>query len=268
MKILKTEKLSSEELLKRGFRKIEHIGYMHIDSSKNIYSEKSNRLMDGNTGKNVNFVNQNGVMTGVRIDKMFMSVFPEKFGIPVTYRGYTNYLINDELEIFSLYTGLKVKISEKKRNGKQDYSQIGMTKDSKKLSVRMHKLVAHMFVDKPMDFDESKFEVNHINGDKSDYRISNLEWVSKSENMQHAYDTGLYDKALNSFSVYDDKMNLIKNVLGRTELNSITGINAQILERTAIKNMRANSIENLVLSGDYFVFANYGSFYKQIKFPV
>lgn len=52
----------------------------------------------------------------------------------------------------------------------------------------IHRLIAHAFyaLDKVDDLD-----VNHINGDKSNNNLSNLEWCTRSENMKHAYSTGL-----------------------------------------------------------------------------
>ena len=38
---------------------------------------------------------------------------------------------------------------------------------------------------------ESNLEVNHINGIKADNRLENLEYCSRSENIQHAYNSGL-----------------------------------------------------------------------------
>lgn len=54
--------------------------------------------------------------------------------------------------------------------------------NGKMIARSMHQLVARQFIPNP----KNKRTVNHINGNKSDNRVENLEWATDSEQMQHA----------------------------------------------------------------------------------
>lgn len=54
----------------------------------------------------------------------------------------------------------------------------------------VHRLMALIFI--PNDDPQNKTEVNHKDGNKENYNINNLEWVTPEENLEHAYETGLH----------------------------------------------------------------------------
>ena len=66
---------------------------------------------------------------------------------------------------------------------RQDGYALVQVKDKTHL---MHRLVAETF---GLPRTPEQVQVNHINGDRGDNRLQNLEWVTQSANIQHSYDT-------------------------------------------------------------------------------
>ena len=70
------------------------------------------------------------------------------------------------------------------------YLQLRVKADGKLKTVVVHRLVAKAFVPNP----DGKPEVNHKDGNKKNNHADNLEWVTRSENIQHAVDSGLRER--------------------------------------------------------------------------
>lgn len=89
------------------------------------------------------------------------------------------YLINKKGEIFSNKT-------KKILKGSIDSDGYTVMKLNKKI-YKLHRLVAVQFIENPLD----KPQVNHLDGNKRNNEVSNLEWVSAKENIKHAHQTKL-----------------------------------------------------------------------------
>lgn len=96
--------------------------------------------------------------------------------------GYEGlYEVSDQGRVRSLRKDIILKPSTPDKYW--SYKRVYLCNEGKQVTIGVHRLVAQAFIPNP----ESKSQVNHINGDKTDNRALNLEWVSASTNIKHSY---------------------------------------------------------------------------------
>lgn len=104
------------------------------------------------------------------------------------YEGH--YQVSNLGNVKSLKVGIgsKGNIILKSQKSKCGYCRVGLHLGNKLEMKSIHRLLMMTF--KPDEYFDGA-HVNHINGIKTDNRLENLEWVTRSENMKHADITGL-----------------------------------------------------------------------------
>ena len=81
---------------------------------------------------------------------------------------------------------IKSRIMQEYKN-KFGYSIISLSKSGKTKNFQIHRLVAQAFIPNPLELPQ----VNHIDGNKDNNSVNNLEWITNRDNVIHAYKNNL-----------------------------------------------------------------------------
>jgi len=104
---------------------------------------------------------------------------------------------------------------------------------------RLHRIVAITFIENP----ENKEQVNHIDGNKTNNAVINLEWVTNQENQIHKFKIGLGNNYTRKIGQYDLENNLIK------EFNSIVSASKEL--NIGIGNIKGVLINSRKTAGGF-----------------
>jgi hypothetical protein len=130
----------------------------------------------------------------------------------------------------------------KNTNKKGGYFSIVLQYKDNVRYCRMHRLVAEAFIPNPCN----KKQVNHIDGNKQNNNVLNLEWATPKENIQHAikmnpnilkgmnnYNTDIKPKTIIQLSIEGEEISRFKN---STEAQKKTGVCARNILQVASKD--------------------------------
>ena len=92
----------------------------------------------------------------------------------------------------------------------------------------VHRLVLKAF--SPCE-EMDELQVNHIDGNKLNNNLSNLEWSTALENIRHSFQTGLQRFQMKTCYVYDLQGNYIKSFINSREAGKELGINPNFISR-------------------------------------
>lgn len=101
------------------------------------------------------------------------------------------------------FINVKGKIISQRINN-SGYKEVRLCHEGKTKTTFIHILKATAFIPNP----ENKKEVNHIDGNKLNNELTNLEWINHSENMKHAYSIGLCKKSKQVKKITDNCLQL------------------------------------------------------------
>lgn len=136
----------------------------------------------------------------------------------------------------------------KQRLSATGYMLCNLSKDGVKLTKKVHQLVGVTFIDNP---DNKKF-INHIDGNKTNNNVENLEWVTAKENTRHAHDV-LHIKERETFKL-EDRINIynkfingctVSELCDEYNTNYMYMYNLTVLrKRKNRKNFKVNRLSN------------------------
>lgn len=130
----------------------------------------------------------------------------------------------------------------------QGYWNICLNKDKAETTYQVHRLVAETFIANP----GNKPCVNHIDGDKKNNKVENLEWVTYSENAKHAVKIGLVDK--------ESLIERSTRGSAKTAKHVVCDDSGEVFKSTfaAIKRLSTDSVRSALTSGENVTHQGYG----------
>ena len=152
--------------------------------------------------------------------------------------NFENYQISNLGNVFSKKRNKQLYISHNDKG----YCYAQFYKNGKGYHLRLHRIVANLFLPNPNNLPE----VNHIDGNKENNCVDNLEWCDRKHNMQEAFNNGLIPprkenkgsfprKTIEQYNLNNE---LLRKYNSISEASRITGYTKQSISRYCRKQRK------------------------------
>lgn len=114
--------------------------------------------------------------------------------------------------------------------------RVDLWKDGKPKTCLVARLVASAFIKD--EFNNKKLTINHINGNRLDNRIENLEWCTLAENIRKGFEAGLYQqKKVKIINKNTNEVNVYRSLsLGSKAMNYNNGYLSNKIKKNLFEN--------------------------------
>lgn len=156
----------------------------------NVFIKEYDSLLDAEKETGICNGHISGVCRGVRNRKIaggyiwkYTNYIPTTQPVPEgkIMTGYPNYIITNDGKVYNSQRN-KYLVSVKNAGG---YMFVSLSDGQERKSFTIHRLVALLFIENNNNY----LEVNHIDFDKANNNVDNLEWISRSDNMKHNFNS-------------------------------------------------------------------------------
>ena len=175
-----------------------------IDKDGVITDTTTGKIMSSVTHRGteaVNLMDDEGNRKRTKLQNLIDKAFPEEL-LGAIVKDATSYRVTEDGRLYSTIQGRWILGAI----GKNGYEMVSLRSKDEVIKTYIHILVAKAFV-------EGYFvgaTVNHIDGNKRNNHKSNLEWITKVDNVKHAWKSGLCDSKHKKCEISKDGIEWIK----------------------------------------------------------
>ena len=148
---------------------------------------------------------------------------------------WPNYGCSIKGRVFRWEWEKEMKVGMLRGDDPRNYPCVRVSHDCKASWANVHVMVAECWI--ANDDPELKIEVNHIDGNKQNACVNNLEWCSNSENQIHKVNSGL-SNSTKQIIQYDLQMNKINEFDSQTKASNELKISSSSISKCCLDNQK------------------------------